>query len=241
MKKVILMLALMFSVSAVFVSCKDSEKEKYFYESEGYNYQTELKDEFQLFHYRKNKGQKSTGYLYLQNDIVRAIRRFLPTKVRDYFIHPTENPEYTYRFDGEKDVLKKYSLLYSFYSAGSIKLSTSLKLLKESKRSMQKYCNIKEFYKDSKDLDFLHTETMALLFFILKEEYLQEENFQLDKFAFMMRKFISGDLIREEGYVYTTRYLNYLKGVKNIRNKNENINHRVPHQNPCILFEFSPI
>jgi len=202
---------------------EESQIEEFFEEEHTYETSENLKDKYKFFHYKKNKITKEgPGYLYLDNDIIRKIRPHCPNKVRDYFIHPIENPIYTYKHNSEEEICKKYSLYYNFYSQGNIKLSTSLKLLKESKRDMQKYCDISEFYSENKDLDYLKTETMGLLFYLIKDEYLTPENFKLDKFKYIVNEFLSGKLTKNDGYEYTTKYLNYLKGVKNIK-KTENL------------------
>ncbi|OQY42612.1 MAG: hypothetical protein B6227_01750 [Fusobacteriia bacterium 4572_74] len=202
---------------------EESQIEEFFEKDHTYETSENLKDKYKFFHYKKNKITKEgPGYLYLDNDIIRKIRPFCPNKVRDYFIHPIENPIYTYKHNSEEEICKKYSLYYNFYSQGNIKLSTSLKLLKESKRDMQKYCDISEFYSENKDLDYLKTETMGLLFYLMKDKYLIPENFKLDKFKYIVNEFLSGKLTKNDGYEYTTKYLNYLKGVKNIK-KTENL------------------
>lgn len=202
---------------------EESQIEEFFEKEHTYETSENLKDRYKFFHYKKNKiSKEGPGYLYLDNDIIRKIRPHCPNKVRDYFIHPIENPIYTYKHNSEEEICKKYSLYYNFYSQGNIKLSTSLKLLKESKRDMQKYCDISEFYSENKDLDYLKTETMGLLFYLMKDEYLVPENFKLDKFKYIINEFLSGKLTKNDGYEYTTKYLNYLKGVKNIK-KTENL------------------
>ncbi|MCK5779442.1 MAG: hypothetical protein KAH04_00370 [Psychrilyobacter sp.] len=198
-------------------------KKEIFDDEYAYETSENLKEKYKFFHFKKNKIDKTDpGYLYIDNDIVRKIRLHFPKKVKDYFIHPIENPIYTYKHSSEKEITKKYELYYDFYSQGNIRLSTSLKLLKESKKDMQKYCDISEFYHENKDLDYLKTETIGLLFYIIKEEYLISKNFKLDKFKYIVNEFLSGKLIKDEGYEYTTKYLNYLKGVKNIK-KSENL------------------
>ncbi len=202
---------------------EDSQIEEFFEKEHTYETSENLKDRYKFFHYKKNKiSKEGPGYLYLDNDIIRKIRPHCPNKVRDYFIHPIENPIYTYKHNSEEEICKKYSLYYNFYRQGNIKLSTSLKLLKESKRDMQKYCDISEFYSENKDLDYLKTETMGLLFYLMKDEYLVPENFKLDKFKYIINEFLNGKLTKNDGYEYTTKYLNYLKGVKNIK-KTENL------------------
>ena len=88
---------------------------------------------------------------------------------------------------------------------------------------MKKYCNITEYYEDSKDLDYLKTETIALFFFLVKDKYIDENYFKVSNIKNIVGDFISGELIKEENYHYTSLYLNYLKGVKNIWKSKEEI------------------
>jgi hypothetical protein len=202
---------------------EDSQIEEFFEENHTYETSENLKDRYKFFHYKKNKITKDgPGYLYIHNDIIRKIRPHCPNKVRDYFIHPINNPIYTYSHDSEDEICKKFGLYYNFYNQGNIKLSSSLKLLKESKKNMQKYCDISEFYSNNKDLDYLKTETIGLFFYLIKDEYLKSENFKMDKFKYLLNEFLNGKLTKNNGYEYTTKYLNYLKGVKNIK-KTENL------------------
>ena len=158
----------------------------------------------------------------LHNDIVRMLRKLLP-KPRDYYIRATKTRDYTYQKNSEKEVVEKFALYYNFYSQGNLSLSSSNKILKESKRNMHKYCSIDEYYSDSKDLDYLKTETIGLLFFLIKEEYLTPDTFRLDNYKETIKKFLSGELIKDKGYYYTSLYLNYLKGLRNIWKNGENI------------------
>ena len=63
---------------------------------------------------------------------------------------------------------------------------------------MKKYCNINEFYENSKDLDFLKTETIALFFFLLKEQYLKDEYFRVSNIKGIVQDFLNGESIKKE-------------------------------------------
>ena len=69
-------------------------------------------------------------------------------------------------------------MYFEFYSQGGVKLSSSAKILKESKLNMKKYCNITEYYEDSKDLDYLKTETIVTFLFLVKDKYIDENYFK---------------------------------------------------------------
>ena len=196
------------------------DRENYLVKESGYNVYRGLKDDYLFFKLGENG--KKEGYICLHNDIVRMLRKLLP-KPRDYYIRETKDKNYTYQKNSEKEVVEKFALYYNFYSQGNLSLSSSNKILKESKRNMHKYCSIDEYYTDSKDLDYLKTETISLLFFLIKEKYLTPDTFRLDNYKETIKKFLSGELIKDEGYHYTSLYLNYLKGLRNIWKNGENI------------------
>ncbi len=195
-------------------------KEPYFIKAEGYNLYRGLKPEFLFF--KCGETEKKETYLYLHNDIVKMLRKFLP-KPRQYYILKVNKPEYSYKKSSEEEIIDKLPIYFNFYSKGNLSLSSSNKILKESKRNMQKYCGIDEFYRDSKDLDYLKTETISLLFFLIKDEHLKLETFRIDNYKSFINDLLNGDLIKSHGCHYTSLYLNYLKGIKNIWKKSENI------------------
>lgn len=184
-----------------------------------YDLNSDLKDEFLFF---KIDGDMKKGeFLYLHNDIVRVMRQFLP-KPKEYHIYATsENAKY--KSSNEDSILENLKIYYDFYKQGGMQLSSSGKLLKESKNNMKKYCNIDEFYQESKDLDYLKTETIALFFFLLKEEYLVDSFMQVSNIKEIVNKFLDGELIKDDKGEYITLFLNYLKGIKNISNSRDEI------------------
>lgn len=184
-----------------------------------YDLNSDLKDEFLFF---KIDGDMKKGeFLFLHNDIVRVMRQFLP-KPKEYHIYATsENAKY--KSSNEDSILENLKIYYDFYKQGGMQLSSSGKLLKESKNNMKKYCNIDEFYQESKDLDYLKTETIALFFFLLKEEYLVDSFMQVSNIKEIVNKFLDGELIKDDKGEYITLFLNYLKGIKNISNSRDEI------------------
>ena len=168
------------------------------------------------------EGVKKDEYLYIDNDIVRMYRPFLP-KVRDYYIYSVpENPKLL-RDNNESCIVENLTSYFNFFNDGKLQLSSSGKLLKASKNDMCRYCNIKEYYTDAKDLDFLKTETLALFFFLMKKEFLNREYFRITNLKNIISDFLNGKNIKSENSVYIGLYLNYLKGVKKIDKNNEEI------------------
>ncbi len=197
-----------------------SNKEKYFKLENNYDINKDLKEEFLFF--KADKDNKRGEFLYLDYDIVRVIRKFMK-KPKEYNIIPQKKVEVALVHNNEKELIENFKMYFEFYSQGGIKISSSAKILKESKLNMRKYCNITEYYEDSKDLDYLKTETIALFFFLVKEKYIDENYFKVSNIKNIIKDFMSGELIKDENYHYTSLYLNYLKGVKNIWKSKEEI------------------
>lgn len=201
-----------------FIAQKD--REKYFKLENNYDLNKDLKEEYLFF--KVERDNKKGEYFYLDYDLIRVIRQFMP-KPKDYNLIPLDKIEECLVNNNEKELIENLSIYYDFYKQGGVVLSNSGKILKESKVNMKKYCNINEFYENSKDLDFLKTETIALFFFLLKEQYLKDEYFRVSNIKGIVQDFLNGESVQEENYHYTSLYLNYLKGVKNIWKSKEEI------------------
>lgn len=196
------------------------EREKYFKMENSYDLNKDLKDDYLFF--KIEKDNKRGEYFYLDYDLVRVIRQFMK-KPPEYNIIPLNEIEECMVNNNEKELAENLSIYFDFYKQGGVVLSSSGKILKESKLNMKKYCSINEFYENSKDLDFLKTETIALFFFLVKEKYLREDYFRISNIKDIVKDFLSGELIQDENYHYSSLYLNYLKGVKNIWKSKEEI------------------
>ena len=197
-----------------------SNKEQYLKLENNYDLNKDLKDDYLFF--KADRDNKKGEYLYLDYDILRVIRKFMK-KPKEYNIFSIKKVNVALVNSNEKELIENFKMYFEFYSQGGIKLSSSAKILKESKLNMKKYCNISEYYEDSKDLDYLKTETIALFFFLVKEKYVDEKYFKISNIKNIVKDFMSGELIKEENYHYTSLYLNYLKGVKNIWKSKEEI------------------
>ena len=196
------------------------DKERFFKLENNYDINKDLKEEFLFF--KADKDIKKGEYLYLDYDILRVIRRFMK-KPEEYNLLSQKKVKANLVNSNEKELIENFKMYFEFYSQGGVKLSSSAKILKESKLNMKKYCNITEYYEDSKDLDYLKTETIALFFFLVKDKYIDEKYFKVSNIKNIVKDFMSGELIKEENYHYTSLYLNYLKGVKNIWKSKEEI------------------
>ena len=196
------------------------DREKYFKLESSYDINKDLKDEFLFF--KGEKDNKKGEYLYLEYDIIRVVRKFM-TKPEDYNIIPVEKVKDVLFNDNENEIIENIKMYFEFYKDGEISLSNSSKILKASKVNMKKYCEITEYYDDAKDLDYLKTETLALFFFLAKDKYINEDYFKVSNIKNIVNDFMSGEIIKEENYHFTSLYLNYLKGVKNIWRSNEKI------------------
>lgn len=197
-----------------------TNRERFLKLENNYDINKDLKEEFLFF--KADKDIKKGEYLYLDYDILRVIRKYMK-KPEEYNIIPQKKIKANLVNNNEKELIENFKMYFEFYSQGGVKLSSSTKILKESKLNMKKYCNITEYYEDSKDLDYLKTETIALFFFLVKDRYIDENYFKVSNIKNIVGDFISGELIKEENYHYTSLYLNYLKGVKNIWKSKEEI------------------
>ena len=127
-----------------------STKEQYLKLENNYDLNKDLKEEYLFF--KVDRDIKKGEYLYLDYDILRVIRRFMK-KPKEYNIIPQKKIEASLVNNNEKELIENFKMYFEFYSQGGIKLSSSAKILKESKLNMKKYCNISEYYEDSKDLE----------------------------------------------------------------------------------------
>lgn len=197
-----------------------TDREKFQEPGKEFTTSIDLKDEYLFF--KIGEGVKKDEYLYIDNDIVRMYRSFLP-KVRDYYIYSVQENPKLLKDNNESCIVENLSSYFNFFNDGKLQLSNSGKLLKASKNDMCKYCNIKEYYSDAKDLDFLKTETIALFFFLMKKEFLTREYFRITNLKNIILDFLDGKNIKSENSVYIGLYLNYLKGIKKIDKDNEEI------------------
>ncbi|MEG0135618.1 hypothetical protein [Cetobacterium sp.] len=199
---------------------KIKNRDIYLKEEEGYNIKSELKDEFLFF--SKYGDTKKGEYLTLDNDIVRVMRKFLK-KPKEYFIYKVSGCNSEFKENNEEKIQENLRKYYSFFKDGKMQLSSSGKLLKESKNNMKKYCNINEYYEGIKDLEFLKTETMGLFLFLFKDEYLNDEFIRSSNLKEIVNGFLDGTAIKSEDNTYISLYLNYLKGIKNVGKSNDEV------------------
>ncbi|AVQ17439.1 hypothetical protein [Fusobacterium gonidiaformans] len=194
------------------------EKEKYY--SEENRFLKELSGKYSFF--RLSKDAKNRDYFELHYDILRYIRQFMK-KPKEIHLQAVHSPKYMKKENNEEEILENLTKYFEFYEQGGIALSSSGKILKESKLNMKKYCNISEYYIDAKDLDYLKTETISLFFFLLKDEYKRVDYFQANNIKTIVQDLLSTELVKEEKYAYCSLFLNFLKGVKNIWQHSENL------------------
>ncbi len=197
-----------------------TDREKFQEYGKEFTTSIDLKDEYLFF--KIGEDVKKDEYLYIDNDIVRMYRSFLP-KVRDYYIYSIQENPKLLKDNNESCIVENLSSYFNFFNDGKLQLSNSGKLLKASKNDMCRYCNINEYYSDAKDLDFLKTETIALFFFLMKKEFLTRDYFKITNLKNIILDFLNGKNIKSENSVYIGLYLNYLKGIKKIDKDNEEI------------------
>lgn len=180
---------------------------------------------FQFFSLKQSVNKKYI--IYLDYEIVRVLRKYLE-KVKNYYLYDAssevESFSNLYKDNNEKEFLNNMLMYLDFSKSGLIKVSESGKILKDSKREMLKHCNITEYYGDLKNLEYLKTENICMFFAILSDEYKNEEYFNSANIKNIISDFIKTENINKKlHYPYTTLFLNYLKGIRNIWEQPENL------------------
>lgn len=191
------------------------------------NYKTKLEPKVEYLFFSLHMGthwnEEDKTNFYLSEEIIKALRKYLPKPV-DYYINPIKNAQYEYYLTSEEEFLQKIKIYLNFYIMGEVKLSASNKLLKASKKALKKYGEIKECYEDEGgDLEYLKTETIALFLLSMKEELLNDRYLNGPNAKNIFNDFFSGEIFNKEKFNFTTKFLNYLKGVKNIWNEEEHL------------------
>lgn len=206
-----------------YLSAEDKEKMVHSVKN-SFRFQEEPREEYLFFslHLGKKWDENDKDYFDLDRTIVKTIRNYLE-KPSNYYLNPVKNPVYEYNHSSEDEIIEKMRLYINFYKLDGITMSSSNKLLKSVKKEMKKQCDIDEYYKDGGDLEYLKTETIALFLLSLKEESLKEEYFRIQNIKQIVDGFLSGNIFKEEKFNFTTKFLNYLKGVGNIWNEDEHL------------------
>jgi hypothetical protein len=196
-------------------------REKFFVQEENYTLNKDLRDEYLFF--KIDKDIKKGEYLYIDYDILRMFRKFMK-KPAEYNLIPQKELQITLAHNNEEEFLQNIRIYLEYYEQNGIHLTDSGKVLKDSKTNMKKYCNISEYYTDSRDLDFLKTEIIGLFLFLIKDKYKTPEYFNFENIKGIIEDFFSCKIIdQDDKFTFTSLYLNFLKGTRNIWNSNEEI------------------
>ena len=212
------------------------ERAIFFRKEQKFSAVVDLNEKYAFFKYGEDN--QKNEYLYIDNDIVRWYRQFLP-KNRECFIYTVNKNENWSVGNNEDSIIENLGKYFNFFNDGKLELSTSGKLLKSSKIGMHKYCNIEEYYKNLNDLDFLKTETIALFFYILKKEYLNRTYLKGNNLKNIILDFLNGDNLIDDNYTYSRLYLNYLKGYGKPKKNNSEVIRGI-HTIRDILQDISP-
>lgn len=212
------------------------ERAIFFRKEQKFSAVVDLNEKYAFFKYGEDN--QKNEYLYIDNDIVRWYRQFLP-KNRECFIYIVNKNENWSVGNNEESIIENLGKYFNFFNDGKLELSTSGKLLKSSKIGMHKYCNIEEYYKNLNDLDFLKTETIALFFYILKKEYLNGTYLRGNNLKNIILDFLNGDNLIDDNYTYSRLYLNYLKGYGKPKKNNSEVIRGI-HTIRDILQDISP-
>ena len=186
-----------------------------------------LKDEY-LFLKVLNNTNNQGKELVLDYKIARLLRKYADKKPSEYFIEAENNEnEINFKFykdNNEYEFINNMNFYLDFFNSGEVSIASNGKILKDSKKNMQKHCEITEYYNDVKGLEFLKTETICLLFILLKKQYREKSYFNSKNIKNIIEDFFNTNLFNtEDSYIYTNLFLNYLKGTKNIWENPEKI------------------
>ena len=186
-----------------------------------------LKDEYLFFKVLNNPNNQGKE-LVLDYKIGRLLRKYTDKKPSEYFIEAENNEnEINFKFykdNNEYEFINNMNFYLDFFNSGEVSIASNGKILKDSKKNMQKHCEITEYYNDVKGLEFLKTETICLLFILLKKQYREKSYFNSKNIKNIIEDFFNTNLFNtEDSYIYTNLFLNYLKGTKNIWENPEKI------------------
>lgn len=186
-----------------------------------------LKDEYLFFKVLNNPNNQGKE-LVLDYKIARLLRKYTDKKPSEYFIEAENNEnEINFKFykdNNEYEFINNMNFYLDFFNSGEVSIASNGKILKDSKKNMQKHCEITEYYNDVKGLEFLKTETICLLFILLKKQYREKSYFNSKNIKNIIEDFFNTNLFNtEDSYIYTNLFLNYLKGTKNIWENPEKI------------------
>ena len=186
-----------------------------------------LKDEYLFFKVLNNPNNQGKE-LVLDYKIARLLRKYADKKPSEYFIEAENNEnEINFKFykdNNEYEFINNMNFYLDFFNSGEVSIASNGKILKDSKKNMQKHCEITEYYNDVKGLEFLKTETICLLFILLKKQYREKSYFNSKNIKNIIEDFFNTNLFNtEDSYIYTNLFLNYLKGTKNIWENPEKI------------------
>ena len=186
-----------------------------------------LKDEYLFFKVLNNPNNQGKE-LVLDYKIARLLRKYTDKKPSEYFIEAENNEnEINFKFykdNNEYEFINNMNFYLDFFNSGEVSIASNGKILKDSKKNMQKHCEITEYYNDVKGLEFLKTETICLLFILLKKQYREKSYFNSKNIKNIIEDFFNTNLFNtEDSYIYTNLFLNYLKGTKNIWKNPEKI------------------
>lgn len=185
-------------------------------------YQEKLKAEFAFF--KIVKKTTHSFFIDLDYDIKRVIRLNLNNFPKNYYLNEVNDIKSNYHMCNEYEFLHNFNKYLDFFKENKIALASNNKILKESKKNLQKFCKITEFYPEEKNLEFIKSETISLFFILMFDDKIKKiEKFSsIEDYKNLALDFLQANFKSSVSYPFSSFFLNYLKGVKNIWNNTEN-------------------
>ncbi|MEE4356286.1 MAG: hypothetical protein V2I97_07430 [Desulfococcaceae bacterium] len=191
-----------------------------------YRHTGEIQSPYQLFQNRHKYGYRNYEYsLYLEDGMRKLFQKYMEPP-DDYHLHPLKKAETTYFFQDNGRILNQIILFLSYIQQGNLKFSKNGdKVLITSIRQMCQYCNIDEFYPDSKNKDLQNIRTQLLTDFLLDIRDAQFED------PLKLMRVLTDELLIGEKKKYKLRdLLWHIKGLHNLWNEDGEIRVRTKIQ-----------
>lgn len=158
------------------------------------------------YSFRDSHDSEPKGEVYFSIQLCQLLRKHLP-KQPDYYLNPVTTVSTTFTHDASKETVEQIALYEAYVQDGNLQLTSRLMVPSVSGlKSMQKYCQISEFYQ-TKELAFIKTSLIASVLYYSKISKNQQE-----KPYEIVKKLISNFLKNPMELPLDAMLLSHLKG-----------------------------